>query len=153
MPTISMKKSGPTKRHLDGIESHTPQKKKVASAAEFKTLMTPKKLKTSLKSRFALPKATSHSKDREEPTFEISNQEYLRSITNVKVDKMKTVHNFLGLKPSKDFTLKLWCGLEKCNSTLDRDSLEGFGQIESDSFFRIMIQYFPDLQSSKETEM
>ena len=66
---------------------------------------------------------------------------------------MKTVHDFLGLKPSKDFTLKLWHGIEKCNSTLDKDSLEGFGQIESDSFFCIMIQYFPDLQSSEETEI
>ena len=151
--TNSTEKSGPTKRHLDGIDSHTPPKKKVGSAAKLKTLMTPKEPKTSLKSRFALLKPTSHSKDREEATFEISNQEYLCSITNVKVDKMKTAHDFLGLKPSKDFTLKLWHGLEKCNSTLDRDLLEDFRQIESDSFFCIMIQYFPDLQSSEETEI
>ena len=59
-----MKKSGPTKRHLDGIDSNTPSKKKVASAAEFKTLMTAKKPKTSLKSIFASLKPTSHSKDR-----------------------------------------------------------------------------------------
>ena len=59
----SMKKSGATKRHFDGIGSNTLSKKKVASAAEFKTLMTPKKPKTSLKSKFALPKLTSHSKD------------------------------------------------------------------------------------------
>ena len=66
---------------------------------------------------------------------------------------MKTALDFLGLKPSKDFTLKLWHGLEKCNSQVDRDSLESFGQIEYDSFFRIMIQYFLDLQSSKESEI
>ena len=105
--------------------------------------MTPKKLETSLKDRFALPKPTSHYKDREEPTFEISNQEYLHSITNVKVDKMKPAYDFLGLKPSKDFTLKLWHGIEKCNSTLDRDSLEGFRQIESDSFFLHHDPIFP----------
>ena len=51
----SVKKNGPTKRHLDGIDSFTPPKKKVASAARFKTLITPKKLKTSLKGRFASP--------------------------------------------------------------------------------------------------
>ena len=132
---------------MECVGSSTPAKKRVASAAEFKDLMTPKKTKTSLKNKFALHKPTSYSKDREEPTFEISNQEYLHSITNIKVDKMKTVHDFLGLKPTKDFTLKLWNGLEKCDCLVDRDSLEGFGQIESDSFFHIMLQYFPDLQS------
>ena len=141
-PVISTIKTEP----LD-VSSSTPPKKRVASAAEFKDLITPKKTKTSLKNKFSLPKPTSYSKDREEPTFEISNQEYLHSITNVKVDKMKTLHDFLGLKPMKDFTLKLWNGLEKCNCLVDRDSLEGFGQIESDSFFCIMLQYFPDLQS------
>ena len=147
----SMKKSGATKRHFDGIAANTPPKKKIASAAEFKDLMTPKKqTKTSLKSKFASPKPTSQSKDKEDPTFEISNQEYLHSITNVKVDKMKTAH---GLRPTKDFTLKLWHGLEKCNSTLDRDSLEGFLQFESDSFSCIMIRYFPELQSSEESEI
>ena len=115
--------------------------------------MTPKKPRTSLKSKFALPKPTSHSKDQEEPTFEISNQEYLHSITNVKVDKMKMAHDFPRLKPTKDFTLKLWHGLEKCNSQVDRDSLEGFRKIESDSFFCIMIQYFLELQSGKESEI
>ena len=115
--------------------------------------MTPKKTKTSLKNKFTLPKPASHFKDREEPTFEISRQEYLHSITNVKVDKMKTVHDFLGLKPTKDFTLKLWNGLEKCNCLVDRESLEGFGQIESDSFFCIMLQYSPELQSSEESEI
>ena len=63
---------------------------------------------------------------------------------------MKMVHDFLWLKPTKDFTLKLWNGLEKCNCLVDRESLEGFGQIESDSFFHIMLQYFPELQSCEE---
>ena len=71
-----MKKSGATKRHFDGIGSNTLPKKKVTSAEEFKSLMTPKKPKTGLKSKFALPKPTSNSKDQEEPTFEISNQEF-----------------------------------------------------------------------------
>ena len=66
---------------------------------------------------------------------------------------MKTAQDFLGLKPTKDFALKLWNGLEKCNSQADRDSLEGFRQIESDSFSHIMIQYFPELQSSEESEI
>ena len=61
--TNSMKKSGATKSHFDGIGSNTLPKKKVASAVEFKTLMTPKKPKTSLKSKFASLKPTSHSKD------------------------------------------------------------------------------------------
>ena len=106
-----------------------PPKKRVASAAEFKDLMTPKKTKTSLKNKFASPKPTSYLKDREDPTFEISNQEYLCSITNIKVDKMKMAHGFLGLKPTKDFTLKLWNGLEKSKCLVDRESLEDFGQI------------------------
>ena len=71
----SVKTSGPTKRHLDGIDSHTPPKKKVASAAKFNTLMTPKKPKTSVNGGFALPKPTFHYKYREEPTFGISNQD------------------------------------------------------------------------------
>ena len=88
--TNSMKKSGATKRHFNAIGSNTLPKKKVASAAEFKTLMTPKKPKTSLKSKLI------NSKDCEASTFKISNQEYLCSINNIKVDKMKTVHDFFG---------------------------------------------------------
>ena len=63
---------------------------------------------------------------------------------------MKTKHDFLGLKPTKDFTLKLWNGLERSNCLVDRESLEAFGHIESDSFFCIMIQYFPELQSGED---
>ena len=148
--TNPLKKTVPTKRHLEGFGSSTPPKKRVASAAEFKDLMTPKKTKTSLRNKFALPKPTSYSTDREDPTFEISNQEYLCSIMNIKVDKMKMVHDFLWLKPTKDFTLKLWDGLEKCNCLVDRESLEGFDQIELDSFCCILLQYFHELQSSKE---
>ena len=110
-------------------------KKKVASAAKFKTLMTSRKPKASFRGQFASPKITPHAKEREEATFEISNQEYLHSITNVKVDKMKTAHGFLGLKPIKDYTQKLWNGLEKCNSTVDHEPLEAVGQTETDSFF------------------
>ena len=80
---------------MEPVDSNTPPKKRVASAAEFKDLMTPKKSKTNLKNKFCSPKPTSCSKDREDPTFEISNQDYLRSITNVKVEKMKTLHDFL----------------------------------------------------------
>ena len=100
------KKSVPIKREMEPIYSITSPKKRVASAAEFRDLMTPKKSKTNLNNKFCSPKPTSCSKDREDPTFEISNQDYLHSITNVKVEKMKTAHDFLHLKPTKDFTLK-----------------------------------------------
>ena len=106
--TNPLKKTVPTKRHLKGVGLSTPPKKRVASAAEFKDLMTPKKTKTSLRNKIASPKPTSYLKDQEDPTFEISNQEYLCSIMNVKVDKMKMPHDLLQLKPTKDFTLKLW---------------------------------------------
>ena len=33
---------------------------------------------------------------------------------------------------------------------VDQESLEAFGHIESDSFFHIMIQYFPELQSGED---
>ena len=58
-----LKKTVPTKRHLEGVGSSTPPKKRVASAAEFKDLMTPKKTKTSLRNKFASPKPTSCLKD------------------------------------------------------------------------------------------
>ena len=135
---------------MEPIYSNMPPKKRVASSAEFKDLMTLKKSKTNLKNKFCSPKPTSCSKDREDPTFEISNQDYLHSITNVKVEKMKTAHDFLALKPTKDFTLKLWNGLQRSNCLVDRESLEAFGHIESDSFFHIMIQYFPKLQSGED---
>ena len=63
---------------------------------------------------------------------------------------MKMAHDSLGLKPTKDFTLKLWNGLERSNCLVDRESLEAFGHIESDSFFCIMIQYLPELQSGED---
>ena len=59
----SMKKKWCNKKALGWYWFKYPPKKKVASAAEFKTLMTPKKPKTSLKNKFALSKLTSHSKD------------------------------------------------------------------------------------------
>ena len=149
-PANPSEKSVPIKRQMEPVDSNTPPKKRVASAAEFKDLMTPKKSKTNLKNKFCSPKPTSCSKDREDPTFEISNQDYLCSITDVKVEKKKMAHDFLDLKPTKDFTLKLWNGLERSNCLVDQESLEAFGHIESDSFFCIMIQYFPELQSGED---
>ena len=59
----SMKKVVQQKGTLMVLAQIPHPRKKGASATEFKTLMTPNKPKTSLKSKFALPKLTSHSKD------------------------------------------------------------------------------------------
>ena len=84
---MNSKKNSGTKRPLDGMGSSSLPKKKVASAAKFKTLMTPRKPKASFRGQFALPKPTLHAKEREEATFEISNQEYLRSIPTLKLTR------------------------------------------------------------------
>ena len=80
---------------------------------------------------------------KEENTLEIRSLKYMTSISCVKHDLMVAAHQFLFEKIPKDYINKMWVVIEKNDKLVEKQAIEASAET-SESFFNIMIKYFPE---------